>query len=48
MNQSIQKIKDILGEELPFPIDKVKETLWYYYFDIPQSVDYLCSNYAFF
>lgn len=44
MKRSTIEIYSILGEDCGIPKDKVEETLWYYYFDVPQSVDYLLSN----
>ncbi|KAI0220106.1 hypothetical protein L0F63_006880, partial [Massospora cicadina] len=46
MRSAVREVYATLGADCGIPLDKVEETLWYYYFDVAPSVDYLLKNLA--
>ncbi|KAI9298597.1 hypothetical protein K502DRAFT_334134 [Neoconidiobolus thromboides FSU 785] len=44
MRLGVESVYTILGEDVELNRDIIEETLWYYYFDIEASVDYLLKE----
>lgn len=43
LNVGLQKVREILGTEVA--TDKeIQESLWYYFFDVEKTVNYILSN----
>ena len=40
-DQAVAAVLDILGHDLSLSIKEIQDTVWYYYFDVEKSVDYL-------
>ncbi|KAI9596797.1 P-loop containing nucleoside triphosphate hydrolase protein [Syncephalis fuscata] len=38
------QVRSLLGDEISITDEKIRETLWYYYFDINQTVDWLLQE----
>lgn len=43
LNVGLQKVREVLGNEVA--TDKeIRESLWYYFFDVEKTVNYILSN----
>jgi hypothetical protein len=45
MQLAMVKVRSLLGDDTVFTDAKIRETLWYYYFDVEQTVDWLLRMY---
>jgi hypothetical protein len=44
MRDGLRRTREVLGNDIPGLTDKViEDTLWNYYFDVPQTVNYILS-----
>lgn len=45
MRHSLRAAREILGHEIPGLADiEIEESLWYYYFDVSKTVNYILST----
>lgn len=44
MEAGVVKIRQLLGEQNPIADAEIRETLWYYYFDVEQTVSWLLGT----
>jgi hypothetical protein len=45
MAAKLKEVRQILGDTPGIKDSEIKETLWYYYFDVEQTISWLLSNY---
>ena len=45
MEANLAKVRQLLGDQDYIAESEVRETLWYYYFDVEQTVSWLLSTF---
>ena len=45
MEARILEVRDLLGDQHDIDDTEIKETLWYYYFDVAQTVSWLLGSF---
>ncbi len=38
------KVRNVLGDDVPFTDREIQDSLWHYYYDIAKTVNYLLSE----
>jgi hypothetical protein len=44
MEARLFEVRDLLGDQSKIENDEIRETLWYYYFDVPKTVSWLLGK----
>lgn len=44
MATKLKEVRQVLGDTPGIKDAEIKETLWYYYFDVEQTISWLLSN----
>ncbi|KAK6537314.1 Hsp70 suppressor, GTPase facilitates ribosomal subunit dissociation [Orbilia ellipsospora] len=45
MADGLRQVREVVGDDVPALTDeKIEETLWYYYFDVPKTITYLLNS----
>ncbi|RPA90658.1 hypothetical protein L873DRAFT_1717084 [Choiromyces venosus 120613-1] len=46
LREGLAQVRETLGTDIPVTDKEIRESLWYYYFDVSKTIDYILSQFA--